>query len=121
MSEKPCEKEEKEHLKAIEEYNAAANLSQSFASTEPIDPHKDKVPLSIEKSDQMGQAFDAEKKARKKYEDTLRAHEDCLKKLGSTEVPSKEPDKISVDWDPDPGPAKPGETIIEWDDDDEED
>ena len=46
-----------------------------------------------------------------------------LKEL-EREVQPKEPDKISVDWDPDPKPAKPGETIIEWDeviDDDEED
>ena len=38
-----------------------------------------------------------------------------LKEL-EREVQPKEPDKIVIDWDPDPEPAKEGETIIEWDD-----
>ena len=76
MSEKPCEKEEKEHLKATEEWINAKNFSQSFASTEPIDPIKDIVPLSGE---QVDQAYDAEKKARKKYKDAERARDDCKK------------------------------------------
>ena len=36
-----------------------------------------------------------------------------LKEL-EREVQPKEIRKVVVDWDPDPKPAKPGETIIEW-------
>ena len=32
----------------------------------------------------------------------------------------KEPDRVVVDWDPDPKPAKEGERVVEWDDDDED-
>ena len=36
------------------------------------------------------------------------------------EVQPKEPDKISVDWDPDPGPEETGVKYIYWDEDEED-
>jgi hypothetical protein len=29
---------------------------------------------------------------------------------------TKQPVKVVVDWDPNPGPPKPGEIVITWDD-----
>ena len=42
-----------------------------------------------------------------------------LRDLEKKIQPKDEP-KIIIVWDRDPEPAKPGETVIEWDDDDDE-
>lgn len=77
MNQKPCQKEYTEWVKAMKEWNDAANACKAFISMEPIDPHKDLIPLSEEETERLIQAYDRQEKAHKKFLEANDAYLKC--------------------------------------------
>jgi hypothetical protein len=80
MTEKQCQKEYDEWVKAMIEWVEASDACREFVSTKPISPHEDLQPLSPEDTERFIHAYDRKDIAHKKFLEANKAYFECKQK-----------------------------------------